>query len=170
MDVGLPREDGFPPLFELAEPRLRRALVAGFGPTVGREAAVEALGWAWQHWDRMAAIDNPVGYLYRVGETAARRTLAREARQRTLADALADQPRRDGDVGDAHLAAADLAPALQALSIHQRTAVVLVHGYGMPLREVADMMQISVASVREHTTRAISRLRTVLEVPDADRC
>jgi hypothetical protein len=32
------------------EPRLRRALVAGFGSMVGRQAAAEALARAWQNW------------------------------------------------------------------------------------------------------------------------
>ena len=50
-----------------AEPRLRRALVSGFGPEVGREAAVEALEYGWSNWNRVAALKNPAGYLYRVG-------------------------------------------------------------------------------------------------------
>jgi hypothetical protein len=31
------------------EPPVRRALVAGFGAVVGRQAAADALAWAWQN-------------------------------------------------------------------------------------------------------------------------
>lgn len=60
----------FTEFVELTEPRLRRALVASYGPAVGREAAVDALSWAWEHWERIDGMQNPVGYLYRVGQTA----------------------------------------------------------------------------------------------------
>ena len=49
------------------EPDLRRALTAGFGSGVGREAAAEALTHAWEHWDRVQGMANPSGYLFRVG-------------------------------------------------------------------------------------------------------
>ena len=65
--------DAFTAFVGKAEPRLRRALVATYGPVVGREAALDALSWAWEHWQRLAPMANPVGYLYRVGQTAARR-------------------------------------------------------------------------------------------------
>jgi DNA-directed RNA polymerase specialized sigma24 family protein len=59
------------------EPRVRRALVAGFGAEVGRQAAADALARAWQNWERMRDIDSPVGYLYRVGRTLALRSETR---------------------------------------------------------------------------------------------
>ena len=55
-------------------PRLRAGLVAAYGPETGIEAASEALAWGWEHWDRLEAMENPAGYLYRVGQTAARRS------------------------------------------------------------------------------------------------
>ena len=67
------REQAFDRFIRDAEPRLRRALVAAYGPEAGREATVDALGWAWTHWDRVEEMTNPVGYLYRVGQTEARR-------------------------------------------------------------------------------------------------
>ena len=35
-----------------AEGRLRRALVSIYGPSIGRDAAMDALSWAWENWDR----------------------------------------------------------------------------------------------------------------------
>jgi DNA-directed RNA polymerase specialized sigma24 family protein len=43
----------FDEFVETADPRLRRALVAAYGTSVGREAALDALSWAWEHWDRL---------------------------------------------------------------------------------------------------------------------
>src|SRR5215204_1580286 len=60
------------------EPRLRHALVGGFGAVIGRQAAADALAWAWQNWERVREIESPVGYLYRVGRTLAVRSDARD--------------------------------------------------------------------------------------------
>lgn len=57
------------------EPRLRRALVAGFGPVAGRDAAAEALAIAWERWEKVRGMDNPAGYLYRIGQNRARRVV-----------------------------------------------------------------------------------------------
>src|SRR4051794_12853309 len=76
--------DGFCEFVGAVEPRLRRALVAAYGSDAGREAAADALAWAWQHWDRVRAMDNPGGYLWRVGQTAVRRTTRRQ--QHEVAD------------------------------------------------------------------------------------
>ncbi len=66
--------EAFEAFFAVAEPRLRRALVAAYGFDRGREAAAEALAWAWEHWSELQAKENPVGYIYRIG---ARRTRGR---------------------------------------------------------------------------------------------
>jgi len=53
--------------------RLRAALVAAYGVNVGTHAAAEALAYGFEHWDDVAAMGNPAGYLYRVGQIEARR-------------------------------------------------------------------------------------------------
>ncbi len=45
--------DTFTEFARVLEPGLRRALTAGFGSEVGREAAAEALVYGWQHWERV---------------------------------------------------------------------------------------------------------------------
>jgi len=65
---------------EEAAPRLRHALVARFGPEVGADAATEALLYAWHNWERVSAMANPIGYLYRVGQTRGRGTVLRPGR------------------------------------------------------------------------------------------
>lgn len=79
----------FTVFFDTAEQRLRVALCGAFGSESGREAAAEALAWGWQHWSRLQRMDNPIGYLYRVGRGVA---LKDRALGRTPA---ADLPRLD---------------------------------------------------------------------------
>jgi hypothetical protein len=55
------------------EADLRRALTAGFGSEVGRESVAEALVYGWEHWERVKALENPAGYLFRVAQRKARR-------------------------------------------------------------------------------------------------
>ncbi len=140
-----------------AEPRLRRALVAAYGPAVGREATIDALGWAWRHWDRLVDLDNPVGYLYRVGQTEARNA------RRTPPPI---EPPDVGGGGEPWFEPA-LEPALLALSEQQRVAVVLCHGFGWTHREVAGLLEVSTSSVQTHVERGLAHLRRALEV-DSD--
>src|SRR6476660_7757349 len=53
--------DGFEAFVATHERRLRQALTASFGIDRGREAAADALAYAWEHWDRVAAMANPAG-------------------------------------------------------------------------------------------------------------
>ena len=55
------------------EPRLSYALAAAYGLEVGAEATADALVWAWEHWESLNGKRNPAGYLYRVGQSKARR-------------------------------------------------------------------------------------------------
>ena len=66
------------------EPRLRIALVARYGPERGREATAEALAFAWEHWERVGQMDNPIGYLFRVGQS--------KSRSRRRPPLIADRP------------------------------------------------------------------------------
>ncbi len=65
--------DAFEAFVRDVEPRLRRALVAAYGFEDGRDAAAEALGYAWEHWERLHDMANLPGYLYRVGQSRRRR-------------------------------------------------------------------------------------------------
>lgn len=136
------------------EPQLRRALVAAYGPQDGREAAAEAIAWAWEHQGRLKVVDNLGGYLYRVGQTA-----ARKARRRLDPASWPHAAVR----ATTHVEP-DLMEALAGLSERQRQVVLMVHGYDYTLTETAETLGCSVSSVRVHLTRALAALRTRLEV------
>lgn len=104
------------------------------------------------HWDRLSTMGNPSGYLYRVGQTEARR-LHRPAPM-LPSPAPAEIAEFDPD----------LLPALEALSESQRVCVVLIHAYGWGQTETAELLGISPSSVRTHLKRGLDRLHRSLEV------
>jgi DNA-directed RNA polymerase specialized sigma24 family protein len=146
-------EAEFRAFFSVAEPRLRRGLVAAYGPERGREAAAEGLAFAWEHWDELRTMNNPIGYLYRVGQS---RTRPRKSR------AVFARP----DAGETWVEPG-LAAALAGLSERQRVAVVLVHGFGWSLREVGDLIGAAPTTIQNHVERGLARLRAALEALDA---
>jgi len=133
---------------------LRRALVARNGVEDGCDAAAEAIAWAWEHRAEVEGMSNPLGYLFRVGQSS----LRRERRIRARRGQLRVEPFVDASVGYD----ADLFAGLRRLTGDQRTAVVLVHIYGFAYRDVADVMDVSEAAVTNHVHRGLRRLRQLL--------
>jgi DNA-directed RNA polymerase specialized sigma24 family protein len=152
--AGKPIQDraAFERFVEEVGPRLGRALAAVYGFEDGRDATAEALAYAWENWLKLQHIENLPGYLFRVGQTR-----GRPRRQRVLFDVDADAE---------HRFEPGLPKALAALSARQRLAVVLVHGYGYTLREVAALTGVSPTTMQNHLNRGLSRLRSQLGVDD----
>lgn len=137
-----------------AAPRLRRALVAAYGVDVGVDAAAEAIAWAYGHRDELSVMENPVGYLFRVGQTAARRLRRRPSRLPAVEPAVL--PEVDPS----------LVPALAQLSEQQRIVVVLVGGLQWRQAEVAELLGVSASTVRTHLERGMVQLRSSMGVTD----
>ena len=144
----------FSSFFAEAEPKLRHALVAALGVDSGVEAAAEALTYGWEHWERIGAMENPAGYLYRVGLSRGRRMARRPS---------ALPPVRNDSLPWVE---AKLPDALETLSQRQRVAVVLVHSLDWSQTEVADLLGITQGAVRTHLQRGLARLRSKLGVED----
>lgn len=136
-----------------AERRLSFALAAAYGPEVGAEATAEALAYAWEHWERLSDMDNPLGYLFRVGQSRSRKYRRRRPQIAPLPEVEPDR-----------LVEPALLEGLRGLSRNQRVAVVLVEGFEWTQQEVADLLEISRSSVQKHYERGLARLRAVLEV------
>jgi DNA-directed RNA polymerase specialized sigma24 family protein len=158
---GPPAAPGDPAGFEAfvlaTEPPLRRALVAAYGYEDGREAAAEALAYAWEHWAQVRQMPNAAGYLFRVGRSNA----ARGRRWRRPAPLLTPP---EGE----HSFEPGLPAALASLPERQRVAVVLVHGFGYTLREVAGLTGVKITTVQNHLERGLCRLRDRLGVVPPD--
>ncbi len=137
------------------EPKLLRALIVAVGREAGREATADSLVYAWTHWDRVSVMDNPAGYLYRVG-----RSCAKKYRSRVVGlpvHASNPEPWIEPGLGE----------AINGLSERQRTAVLLIEGYGWTFQEVADLLGVSRSSVQRHVDRGMAKLRKALEVSSA---
>ena len=66
-------EEGFDAFAATVSARLQRGFVVCRGVDGASDATAEALAYAWQHWSRIEPMDNPAGYLYRVGLSRTRR-------------------------------------------------------------------------------------------------
>ena len=155
-EMQCPSTDVFTDFARSIEPALRYALVAELGYHQGREAAQDALVFAWEHWDRLETVENRGGYLYRV------------AKRRALRHRFVPTPTRvEPPHFDPPAAEPGLRAALRHLSGKQRAVVFLVEGLGMTYLETADFLDISRSSVQTHLERALGRLRKDLGVRDA---
>lgn len=134
------------------ETKLRQSLTAAFGVERGKDAAAEALAYGWEHWDRIAGMENPVGYLYKVGYDKARRSSNKPLKLPTVDPE--HQPWIEPGLPD----------AFASLPPQQRTVVALLHGYQWSMSEVADHLGISKGTVQTHAKRGLNRLRRKLGV------
>lgn len=139
-------------LIDRTSASLRRALVVRFGIDVGVEAHAEVIAYMWEHADRLLTMSNPAGYLFRVGQSAARRL--RRWNRSFLLDADLIEP--------AAGVTPELQPALERLRPRHRMAVVLVHGYGFSYAEVAALLEVTESSIRNDVHRGLVSLRSQL--------
>lgn len=150
-------QDRFTGFVRDARPRLLIALTAAYGPEAGHSATAEALSYGWRHWGRIEGMDNPVGYLFRVGQSRARRYLAWWNRRPC-------PPAPSGGGNSEPWIEPGLPGALARLSKRQRVAVVLVCGFGWTQTEVADLLGVSRTTVEQHLNRGLVVLRKELKV------
>jgi DNA-directed RNA polymerase specialized sigma24 family protein len=143
-------KDRFRAFVLMVQPRLHSAFIASYGHERGREATAEALAYAWEHWAKVEQMTNPTGYLYRVGQS--------KVSHRRMPIVLVRPPDNDPWVEPG------LPAALASLSERQRVAVLLVHGEEWTLREVGDLLRLSVPTVQKHTERGMASLRRSLKV------
>jgi DNA-directed RNA polymerase specialized sigma24 family protein len=133
---------------ESSEPRLRRALTAAYGPERGAEATAESLAYAWEHWDHVKNLDNPIGLLYRVGQSRTRERKIRHLFQRPWTPEYWVDPK--------------LGAALSKLTKSERVAVALVLASGLTPSEAAATMGVTPSTVNTLTKRGLTKLRRAL--------
>lgn len=147
------KADSFTEFVTETERTLRHALTAGFGPERGRDAAADALAYGWEHWDRISKMDNPAGYLYRVGSDRARRMRSRP----TVALPVVA-------TGHEPWVEPGLPAALARLPEQQRAVVALLYGYQWSMSEVAELLGVSKVTVQSYSDRGLKKLRRKLGV------
>lgn len=146
--------ESFEAFFARVEPRLRQAMTSIFGADLGREAALDALSYGWEHWDRVRHMTNPSGYLFVVARDRQRKKVNRRhpvglpyTEQRT-----------------APLVEPGLAEALSALPEQQRAVVMLLYCFEWTMSEVAELLGVSKSTVQTHAGRGMNQLRVRIGV------
>jgi RNA polymerase sigma factor (sigma-70 family) len=148
---------GFAEFVAAHERRLRQAFTSMWGPDLGREAAVDALTFGWEHWERVRSMENPVGYLFVV---ARNRTNGQRSRRRE--DPVADlSPPADDRFSSYEPGLAEL---VEGLSERERQVVMLLHSYDWTMSEVAGLLGVSKSSIQTYAERALDKLRVGLGV------
>lgn len=109
--------------------------------------------YGWQHWDRLQRMDNPSGYLFRVGQNKGRR-MSGHKRWLSRDQVLYQEPWAEPEFGT----------AWSRLSDRQRVVVGLIHAFDWSLGEVAALLGVSRSSVQSYEQRAMKKLRETLGV------
>jgi len=161
------RELAFQAFFEQHHADLARLayLVTG-DANVADDIAADALVEIWRHWERVEAADNPLAYARGVLANLARNWIRRQGRERRglLSLRLFAEDARGTDVP----VVMDVRAALRRLPLRRRECVVLRYAFDVPEREVAQILGISVGTVKSQTSRGAEQLASYLrDVPEA---
>jgi RNA polymerase sigma-70 factor (ECF subfamily) len=113
----------------------------------------------WERWDRVGAMDDPSGFLFRTAMNAFRSRYRRASlaiRRRTAlvpsVDDLAAVEDRD-----------EVVRILRPLSPAERASIVLTTMFGYSSEEAGRLLGVKAATVRAHATRARAGARASLE-------
>lgn len=154
-----PSVETFEEFFDANYERLLRTLYLVCGSRdEAEDLAQDAFVRACERWDRVRAMANPVGYVYRTALNRYRSALRRigvAMRRRpaaSAADALAAADQRD-----------ELRRALAQLPEGQRAALALVEWLGMSDEEAGRILGVEPVTVRVRISRAHKALRPILE-------
>ncbi|HET7235038.1 MAG TPA: sigma-70 family RNA polymerase sigma factor [Actinomycetota bacterium] len=155
----------FEEFFQAEHAHLLRALYLVTGNVQESEELMQDAFLAlWERWDRVAAMDDPAGYLYRTAMNRFRSRLRRAARAARKVvgateggDAFATADERDA-----------LARALGRLPERQRAAIVLTELLGYGSGEAGRILGVKDVTVRSLASQARSALRADLGGPDDD--
>jgi DNA-directed RNA polymerase specialized sigma24 family protein len=132
----------------------RQAFVARYGSDISEQAVAAAMAWAWEHKDRLVGVNALRAYLFRVGQSTMRRSWVWASRHTaTFPPGMAHRNTRSIDD------ALDLAALPRKLPQKQRTCLLLIYAHGWPYRDVAELLEISVDAVNNHTHRGMTTLR-----------
>ena len=109
----------------------------------------------WERWDRVGAMEDPTGYLYRTSMNVFRKRGRRAALVARRRFARAPDPVPFADID----AQQDVVAALKKLSPRQRAAVVLLDVMDYPSEEAAKALGVTAGTVRGLASRARDHLR-----------
>jgi RNA polymerase sigma factor (sigma-70 family) len=117
----------------------------------------------WQRWDRVGAMDDPVGYLYRTAMNLFRKRYRRAMLAVRRTARLAPSTDDFSEADDRHV----VQHVLSTLPPRQRAALVLTELLGFTSKEAGDALGVTDATIRSLTRHGRDAFRKVMEVDDA---
>jgi RNA polymerase sigma factor (sigma-70 family) len=153
MDMNYGQPDSFEELIDLVRGRLLPVLWSKWGIEVGGDICCEVEEYAWENRDRLLRMSNPLGFLFRVSQSKARR-YSRWSKRTTFPSRFPDVVHEDSQLHDT-------LQVLAVLSPDQRACVLLVHGFGWTYNEVAELLGMKRSEVNNHVHRGLAHLRTI---------
>ena len=142
----------------------RQVLMCVFGltePALAEDVTQEAFFAASQRWDEVGGLDNPGAWVRRVAINR-----AASAYHRRLAEARAVlrlSGRRQVGVPPMSEPAEEVWKAVRSLPRRRREAIVLCLVAGYPRPEAAEMMSVSVETIKTHLERGRQALADILK-------
>jgi RNA polymerase sigma-70 factor (ECF subfamily) len=126
------------------------------------ELAQDAFLKVWERWDRVADMEEPIGYLYRTAMNLFRKRYRRAVL--ALRKTVSEELRRDefATVEDRSI----VARAMAALAPRQRAALVLTELIGFSSEEAGHMLGVSPGTVRALASQGRARMKQHLEADD----
>jgi RNA polymerase sigma factor (sigma-70 family) len=153
----------FEEFFEAERRRLLRALIVLTGnPEEAEEVLQDAFLSLWERWERVAALEDPTGYLYRTALNRQRSRVRRAVRaaRRAAGTAHGGDLFAEADERDA------IARALAQLTPRRREAIVMTEMLGYGSAEAGRAMGVSDVTVRRLAQEARADLRRALGAND----
>jgi len=123
---------------------------------LAEELSQEAFARALNHWDRVAVLDRPGGWLYRTGFNLLR-THWKKSKRREPTPPSPSATAAEAGVGVGERI--DLVRVLSILPDQQRQVVVLRHVLDYSTDEAADILGLSPGALRMTLHRAVETLR-----------
>jgi RNA polymerase sigma-70 factor (ECF subfamily) len=155
---------GFEEFFRHYAPMVHRYLIwQEAEPSILDDAVQMTMVSAFRYWGRVSQLDPPTGWLFKVA--GQRLQDARDANRRNGilvgADALHSKAAHPDPITacDHRL---DILAAIRKLPRRQQEAVALREQFGLPYKEIAEIMGASPATVRAHVHQARKTLEAML--------
>ncbi len=144
---------------------LRRAVLLTGSVTDGEDLIQEALARAWLRSRAGAVIEHPGAYLDRVMVNLAVSRWRRRRRLRVVSTPCPPEPAAGTDPTDRLGEQDRVWAAMNTLSPRRRAVLVLRYYEDLPEGRVAEVLGVSVGTVRSQTWKALRQLRSQLGEP-----
>lgn len=146
------------------EPQVRRYLVWLEGDSsVIEDVAQEAMISAFRYWERLSTLEKPRAWLFRI---ARQRLVGAQEKRRRLGVLVEPSEFLASATVQNDISACDhrlhILEAVRKLPSQQAAVMALQIQYDLPLQEIADIMCISVGSVKKHLHLARRNLRKLM--------